>query len=99
MKARYEREIVFRQALQKLYPKMPPADVLTGAQRHARHAAPDKHALYVAACAVARHCYTEYETLCPKEATEAAKEHARIITRPAVRAKLREWAGPDRDPG
>lgn len=47
----------------------------------------------------ARHCYTDYDKLCPPGADDATKQSAREATRPAVRAKLREWGGPERDPG
>lgn len=100
MKARHERELALRYALKKLYPNMPDADALTAAQRHQSRANPeDKHDIYVAACGVARHNYTDYDKLCPPGAHDATKQNARAATRPAVRAKLREWGGPERDPG
>jgi hypothetical protein len=97
MKARYQREIEFREALQKLYPQMSRADALMAAQRFAkaRGFSVEPHALYCAAASLARHAYTNYDELCQT----VEKESARAAVRPSERAKLREWGGPERDPG
>lgn len=98
MKLQHMRELAMREALQRLYPRMPKEELLACAQRHARKtdiASPRE--LYLAAAATARHRHTDYERLVAG-ADEAGRQAARDATRPAIRAKLREWGGPDRTP-
>jgi hypothetical protein len=97
--SRIAREMAIRVALAQLYPLMPEAAKLSCAQRGRSRVDPDDpRSVYIAAAATARHLYTDYNARVPRDADEATKQAAREATRPLVRAKLREWGGPDRSP-
>lgn len=87
-----------KEQLKQLYPHMPEVDVERAVKSALKRnglietEGLSHSALYWTAAAVARHCHTDYDARLKRGED---KQSARVATRDQVRAKLREWGGPD----